>query len=119
VRSVSTFWLGGCSIAPCEIYQAVFGPGHPRLATVLIHLGELKRSLKHPEEAESLLRQAMAILAKRAGRASERFAAALNSLAGVYTGQNRYDAAEPLLQRSLVIVERLFGRGHPDYAAVL
>jgi tetratricopeptide (TPR) repeat protein len=38
----------------------------------------------------------------------------LNNLAGLYQAQSKYDQAEPLYQRSLEILEKVFPRGHPN-----
>ena len=40
----------------------------------------------------------------------------MNNLAELYRSQGRYGDAEPLLKRSLVILEKALGPGHPDVA---
>ena len=46
-------------------------------------------------------------------------AATLNNLAGLYEAQGHYAEAEPLYQRSLVILEKALGPEHPHVAASL
>ena len=41
----------------------------------------------------------------------------LNNLAGLYERQGRYEQAEPLYKRALVIVEKVLGPEHPDTVA--
>jgi len=48
-----------------------------------------------------------------------RLGKALNFLASVYFDQGRYAEAEPLLQRSIVILEKTLGPDHPDVATTL
>jgi CHAT domain-containing protein/tetratricopeptide (TPR) repeat protein len=46
-------------------------------------------------------------------------AASLNNLAELYRAQGRYADAAPLYERSLVILEKTLGPGHPDVARAL
>ncbi len=46
-------------------------------------------------------------------------AASLNNLAGLYYRQGNYAEAEPLLQRTLAIVEKALGPEHPHVATSL
>ncbi|MFC1664878.1 tetratricopeptide repeat protein [Pseudomonadota bacterium] len=46
-------------------------------------------------------------------------ATALNRLAGYYISENKFDQAEPLLKRALLISEKTLGKIHPDVAPVL
>jgi tetratricopeptide (TPR) repeat protein len=46
-------------------------------------------------------------------------ATSLNNLAGLYSSQGRYEAAEPLYIRSLEILEQVLGADHPATATSL
>ena len=46
-------------------------------------------------------------------------AANLNNLAGLYLDQGKYEEAEPLYQRSLMILEKAVGPEHPNVVKVL
>jgi len=46
-------------------------------------------------------------------------ASSLNNLAGLYIKEGKYEAAEPLFERSLAIYEKALGPDHPDVAATL
>ncbi len=43
----------------------------------------------------------------------------LNNLAGLYESQGRYEAAEPLYKRALVMLEKALGPEHPNVAKPL
>ena len=57
--------------------------------------------------------RSLAISEKALGPAHPDVAASLNNLAALYDAQGRYAEAEPLHQRSLAILEKVFGPQRP------
>ena len=68
---------------------------------------------------EPLLNTAIFIGKKALGKDHPDVAASLNSLAGLYRQQGKYEQAEPLYQRSLPILEKALGKDHPGVATSL
>ena len=71
------------------------------------------------EEAEPLLKRALAIREQGFGLEHLATAQSLNNLAMLYKSQGRYREAEPLLKRALAIREQQLGAEHPDTATSL
>src|SRR5262245_23311411 len=71
------------------------------------------------DEAEPLLKRALAIRERALGPAHPDTATSLNNLAELYRIQGKYGAAEPLYQRSLAIRVKALGASHPDTASSL
>jgi tetratricopeptide (TPR) repeat protein len=70
------------------------------------------------EEAEPLLRRALAIDEQSYGPEHPNVARDLNNLALLLQDTNRLEEAEPLLRRALAINERSLGPEHPNVAGV-
>ena len=79
------------------------------LATLLHHTNRL-------EEAEPLMRRALAIDGAVFGKQHPVLATRLNNLAQLLKSTNRIEEAEPLMRRALAIDEVAFGRQHPNVA---
>ena len=71
------------------------------------------------EQAEPLLKRALAIQEKALGPEHPSTALGLNNLAGLYHKQGRYEQAEPLYQRALAIRKKTLGPEHPTTATSL
>ena len=68
------------------------------------------------EEAEPLMRRALAIDGAVFGKQHPVLATRLNNLAQLLKSTNRIEDAEPLMRRALAIDEAAFGRQHPNVA---
>lgn len=88
-------------------------------ARALVDLAELYRGQARFDEAEPLLRRAIALLEALHGAQHRLLVRPLNSLALICRAQGRYDEAAPLCQRALAIAEGAHGAEHPTTAAAL
>ena len=70
------------------------------------------------DQAEPLLRRALAIWEKAAGADSDETAGALLNLAAMYRDQERFDEAQPLFERALTILEKSWGAADANVAVV-
>jgi tetratricopeptide (TPR) repeat protein len=68
------------------------------------------------DEAEPLIRRALASDEQALGNEHPNVATHLNNLAQLLKATNRLVEAEPLMRRALVIDEQSFGKDHPDVA---
>jgi len=80
---------------------------------------ELYRSQGRYHEAEALIREALAIVEKAAGRNHPDVSIPLSRLAQLFCEQGRYLEAEPLYERALAIREQALGRYHPSVTVIL
>ena len=88
------------------------------LAYAQHYLGRTYHAQGKHVEAELLFKSALAIMRERSGE--EKFLYKyFNDLAGLYADQGKYVLAEPLYRQALSIQEKVYGRDHPDVAAVL
>jgi tetratricopeptide (TPR) repeat protein len=71
------------------------------------------------DEAEPLLKRALAIREKALGPDHPDTAQSLNNLALIYQAQEKYAEAEPLYKRAIAIREKAQGYKHPDLVLVL
>ncbi|RFP55500.1 MAG: tetratricopeptide repeat protein, partial [Limnothrix sp. CACIAM 69d] len=119
---------GSLSIADLEASLAAaetqLGPNSLAVADLLRQLGDRYadryRAGRGPEEAipaEAYFQRAIALYETHERSAD--LATSLNNLAYLYESQGRYEAAEPLLRRSLEIRERVLGADHPATATSL
>ena len=70
------------------------------------------------QQAEPLLKRALAINVRRLGTEHPSIADYLNNLANVYSVQGRYEQAEQLYWPALAIYEKVSGPGSPDTADI-
>jgi CHAT domain-containing protein/Tfp pilus assembly protein PilF len=81
--------------------------------------GELYRSQGRYVEAETLFRQAVAIVEKGGGLNHQNVSIPLSNLAQLYFDQGRYLEAERLYERALAIRDEALGRYDPSVTVVL
>src|SRR5262245_33150673 len=79
---------------------------------------KLQRAGKN-DEALPLVERALEIRERLLGSEHRDVAAAINSLAGIYTDKGDYVKAEPLYERALTIREKALGKDHPGAAESL
>src|SRR6266508_1509173 len=79
---------------------------------------KLRRAGKY-DEALPLVERGLEIRERLLGTEHRDVAAAIDSLAGIYTGRGEYVNAEPLYRRALDIREKTLGKDHPDTARSL
>ena len=101
------------------IYEKLFGPEHPKLATSLNNLALLYETTGRLSEAEPLYHRAVEIDTKVYGPDHPEVATDLNNLAVLYSNMGRKSDAEPLCQRALTIREKILGPEHPSTATSL
>ena len=85
----------------------------------LTGFGRLYRNQGRYQEAEPLVKRALAIYEKALGSDHPNAASSLNNLAVLYVSQGRYEEAEPLHRGALAIYEKALGPDHPDTASSL
>ena len=83
------------------------------------NLGELYRVMGRYGEAETLYKQALAIVEKALGKEHLHVSKSLDNLAFLYQAQGRYAEAVPLYKRALAIDQKSLGPKHPKVAALL
>jgi tetratricopeptide (TPR) repeat protein len=93
-----------------------FEAGHPNVTRDLSNLARLLHHTNRLEEAEPLMRRALALDEKNFGLDHPRVAIMLNNLGQLLKATDRLDEAEPLLRRALALDEKSFGSDHPDVA---
>lgn len=81
-------------------------------------LAHLKAANRY-DEAEPLMRRALAIDEQSFGSDHPKVATRLNNLAELLRATSRVDEVEPLMRRALAINERSFGPDHPKVATIL
>jgi tetratricopeptide (TPR) repeat protein len=79
---------------------------------------KLRRARKY-DEALPLAERALEIRERLLLTEHRDIAAAIDSLAGIYTDRGEYVKAEPLYRRALAIREKALGKDHPDTAESL
>ena len=92
--------------------KGIFSP----TATLMGQLGILLYAKALHQEAESLMRRALAMNEKEFGEQSTEVALRLNDLAQTLQATNRRSEAEPLMRRALAIDEQSYGPDHPEVA---
>ncbi len=88
-------------------------------AVYMNNLAFLHHTVANYNEAEPLMKQALAIDEARLGKDHPKVAIRLNNLALLYQATNRLAKAEPLFKRALAIDEASFGKDHPNVATRL
>ena len=102
------------SLALCE---ATFGATHLETALGHANLGVLHRAVGNSRQAEQFLSRALAL--REAAPADQSLAFIQHNLAGLLRETGNYDAAEPLYQRCLRLLEKTAGKDHPTTADTL
>ena len=89
-----------------QIYQDLYGPRSPELASTLDGEGELYKSLEDFEHAEPLLKQSLEMRETLPHKDYD-LAQSENDLGEVYTALGQFDKAEPLLADALATRQQL------------
>ena len=89
------------------------------VASASNNLAMLLRATNRFDEAESLMRQALAINEAAFGNQHPNVAAGLNNLALLLKDTNRFEEAEPMMRQALAIDEATFGNKDPEVATDL
>ncbi len=97
--------------------QRLRGPLHPEVGATLVRLGALAH-YSGEGDAEAMFRQALALYERHGGE-SAGLADVLNKLGAALGAQGRLDEAEAVLQRSLLVHQRVYGSSDPRVAKVL
>ncbi len=101
------------------MYRQIYGERHPRVADVVMSLGEIQNDRGHYAEAEKHERQALEMVQGWYGKDSPEAATDLTILGRTMVYEKRFDEAVELLQQSLAIKERVYGKVHPSVASSL
>ncbi|MBL8206442.1 MAG: tetratricopeptide repeat protein [Blastocatellia bacterium] len=99
-----------------QMDETIFGPDHPRVATVLNNLATLLKDTNRMAEAELMLRRALQIDENQFGSDDQIVAVDLNNLATLLQATSRLTEAELLMRRALQMDEINFGPDHPRVA---
>ena len=98
------------------LLKASFGAEHPEVAIGLNNLASLLHATNRLEEAEPLMRRALAVDEHSYGTEHPNVARSLLNLAQLLRSTNRLQEAEPLMRRALAIDEQSYGTEHPNVA---
>ena len=101
-----------------DIKRTLFGPDHPKYASSLSNLGGTLFQLGHTEEAQTYLKEAVAIF-ERTSPGTLELSAAMDQLARTYMDQVEYEAAEDLYLRSLRVREEALDPADREIATAL
>ena len=96
-----------------ECCEQQLGHHHPDTAQSLNNLAGLLHHTGRYEEAEPLLRRALAIREQHLGQHHPDTAQSLNNLAGLLNKTGRYKEAEPLYRQAIAILLETLGDQHP------
>jgi serine/threonine-protein kinase len=86
------------------------------MAAVLSDFAELRRAQSRFDDAESMLREGLAIRRQRLGGDHPLTASSISSLATLLRDRDSVAEAETLFREALGIRKRILGEDHPDYA---
>jgi tetratricopeptide (TPR) repeat protein len=92
---------------------------HPDLAADKAALAAILDGAGKHEEAERLLREALALFERLFGEAHYEVAVNLNNLAAIHHRRGDEPQARELYERALAIKQKLLGAAHPDLAPTL
>jgi len=102
-----------------EIARSALGTDDLRVAELLDELGIVYVAQNRYSEAESLLKQSLAIREKSSGELHPSLAGSLNDLAGFAMQGGRFDEAEQLLKRALHILDTSGDANQSDTAMAM
>jgi tetratricopeptide (TPR) repeat protein len=91
----------------------MLGPEHTDTATSLNNLALLYKNQGKYEQAEPLIKRALAIRERVLGPDHPDTAISLHWLAYIYSNQGKYEQSELLYQRTLKIFEKTLPSDHP------
>ena len=99
-----------------QVAQATWGPQDLHLAVTLNALGIVDQHLEKFSDAETNLKQALAIFTNVEGAESKNAAPVLNNLGTLYLDLGRYADADKVTQQALAITIKLEGENNIDVA---
>ena len=116
-----TIWQSLLAVTERGVQEAekALGANDPAVAGLLDRQASFLRVIARYEDAEPLMRRALAIDEASYGNDHPNVATALNNLAQLLQATNRLAEAEPLMRRALAIDEAGYGNDHPNVASVL
>lgn len=91
-----------------SIYEKTLDPNAPKIAALLLSLGENYQAQHRLSEAESLYKRAAAIFEKALGPDDLYVAITLNGLAQVYRDESLYEPAKDTFRRALEIFRKVY-----------
>ncbi len=102
-----------------EMLRDWYGTGHPRTATALNDLGVGLAGAKRFDEADPLLREALAIQERLYGKTHQAVGSTLHALGMLAAYRERYAEAASLCRRAGEVFRAVHGERHPLYASGL
>jgi non-specific serine/threonine protein kinase/serine/threonine-protein kinase len=96
--------------------RSYYGEESGLVASSMSNLAALLDDMREYDEAESLYREARALLQERAPRSTQLATVTANLAILLDVGKEEYDEAETLYREALVINQELFGEDNPDVA---
>ncbi len=100
-----------------ELRRGVSGADDVAAATLLTDLADLYIDKGRYDDAESMLKEALAVMDQQGDQTDNLdLALSVNELASVYRRQGKYDLAEPLYERALAIRMAALGPDDPEVA---
>lgn len=122
-----------------KVAETTYGPEHPDVVKYLELLADLSdmagkrkswenyfknranddQTLSLLAQSTSLYKRALAIMEKHHGTGDPKVVNSLIKLAKNYSGQHKYDQADPIYKRALAIMEKHYGPDHPEVVSPL
>jgi tetratricopeptide (TPR) repeat protein len=99
-----------------EAKLALYGPGHPDVATCRVNEAVSYHHSGDPERAVELFRDVITIREAALGPMHPELATAYNGIATSYNALGRFDEALPIYRKALAIREKALGVDHPATA---
>ena len=92
-----------------EIRQSQLGHDHPIVADSLVEKANVLKKRAEIDDAEKLLKRAIAVYGRVYGKGDSHVAMALNNLGTLYHDTDRYDSSRESLQKAIELYEGLCG----------
>ena len=107
------------TVRALAIFEAVYGPEHPQVASTLGNLGIVQEQLGEFEDARATQQRALAIFEAVYGPEHPQVASTLGNLGSVQQQLGEFEDARATQQRALAIKEAVYGPEHPQVAITL
>jgi tetratricopeptide (TPR) repeat protein len=101
------------------VYEVIHGPEHPKVATVINHLGGVLQIQGNLEGAKAYFERALRIDEAAYGPEHPDLATVVNNLGMVLKALGDPEGAKAYFERALRIYEATYGPEHPTVAAVI
>jgi len=98
------------------ISEAVYGPDHPTVASIVNNLGDVLQDIGDMKEAKKMYERALAIDVATYGPNHPQVAINVNNLGSVLQDIGDMKGAKKMYERALTIDESAYGPDHPDVA---